>query len=50
MTHLSLVSQYGVRILLAVVVSTLAGLLVTVLTLHLLRDRGDDGPKEPPHA
>jgi hypothetical protein len=47
---LSLVSQYGVRILLAVVVSTLAGLLVTVLTLHLLRDRGDDGPKEPPHA
>jgi len=50
MTHLSLVSQYGARILLAVVVSTLAGLLVTVLTLHLLRDRGDAASEELPDA
>lgn len=50
MTHLSLVSQYGARILLAVVVSTLAGLLVTVLTLHLLRDRGEAAPEELPDA
>jgi len=39
MTHLSLVSQYGVRMLAVVVLSTLAGLGVTVLSLHLLRDR-----------
>ena len=43
MTHLSLVSQYGIRLLTVVVLSTLAGLAVTVLTLHLLRDR-DPGP------
>ena len=49
MTHLSLVSQYGVRML-VVVASTLAGLVVTVLTLHLLRDRGDAPEEEPPHA
>ena len=39
MTHLSLVSQYGVRMLAVVLLSTLAGLAVTVLTLHLLRNR-----------
>ena len=39
MTHLSLVSQYGMRMLAVLVLSTLAGLAVTVLTLHLLRDR-----------
>ena len=39
MTHLSLVSQYGVRMLAVVVLSTLAGLAVPVLSLHLLRDR-----------
>lgn len=39
MTHLSLVSQYGVRMLAVVVLSTLAGLAVTVLSLHLLRDK-----------
>jgi putative effector of murein hydrolase LrgA (UPF0299 family) len=37
MTHLSLVSQYGLRILAVIVLSTLAGLLVTVLALHWLR-------------
>lgn len=36
MTHLSLVSQYGLRILAVIVLSTVAGLLVTVLTLHWL--------------
>lgn len=39
MTHLSLVSQYGVRMLAVVVLSTLAGLAVTALVLQLLRDR-----------
>ena len=39
MTHLSVVSQYGVRMLAVIVLSTLAGLCVTVLSLHLLRDR-----------
>lgn len=37
MTHLSLVSQYGLRMLAVVVLSTLAGLGVTVLALHLFR-------------
>ena len=37
MTHASLVSQYGFRMLAVVVVSTLAGLLVTALSLHWLR-------------
>ena len=50
MTHLSLVSQYGARMLLVVVASTLAGLLMTVLTLHLLRGRSDTPSQEPPHA
>ena len=39
MTHISLVSQYGIRMLAVVVVSTLAGLLVTVTTLRWLWDR-----------
>ncbi|NMM09613.1 MAG: CidA/LrgA family protein [Polaromonas sp.] len=38
MTHLSLVSQYGVRMLVVIVVSTLAGLGVTVLSMQLLRE------------
>ena len=42
MTHLSLVSQYGLRILAVLVLSTLAGLAVTVLGLHLLQQRGGD--------
>lgn len=42
MTHLSLVSQYGFRMLAVVVLSTLAGLLVTVLSLHWLRERSAD--------
>ena len=49
MTHLSLVSQYGVRLLAVVVLSTLAGLAVTVLSLHLLpgRNRADAAAEIP---
>ena len=48
MTHLSLVSQYGARMLAVVVLSTLAGLGVTVLSLHLLRDRQPLEAPSPP--
>lgn len=41
MTHLSLVSQYGGRMLVAIVLSTWIGLAVTVLVLHLLRRKDD---------
>ncbi len=41
MTHLSLVSQYGLRMLAVLVLSTLAGLGVTALTLYGLRERPD---------
>ena len=34
MTHLSLVSQYGLRMLAVIVLSTLIGLAVTVLGMH----------------
>ena len=53
MTHLSLIAQYGFRMLAVVVVSTLAGLLVTVLAMHLLRGpapTADTDPKDTPHA
>lgn len=50
MTHLSLVSQYGFRMLAVIVLSTLAGLLVTVLSLHRLRDRTSDAREGPPDA
>ena len=50
MTHLSLISQYGFRMLAVVALSTLAGLLVTVLSLHWLRDPSTDAPESPPHA
>ena len=41
MTHLSLVSQYGVRLLAVVVLSTLAGLAVTALLLNYLWRRDE---------
>ena len=41
MTHLSLVSQYGWRMLLVIVLSTLAGLAVTVLCLHWFTNAKD---------
>ena len=50
MTHLSLVSQYGVRMLAVVVLSTLTGLVVTVLSLHFLRGRTDPIGEESPDA
>lgn len=37
MTHLALVSQYGVRMLLVIVLSTWLGLIASVCVLHLLR-------------
>ena len=37
MTHLGLLSQFGVRMLIAIVVSTWVGLGVTALVLHRLR-------------
>ena len=39
MTHLGLVSQYGMRLLLAVVVSTWIGLAVTALVLRAMLPR-----------
>ena len=50
MTHLALVSQYGVRMLAVVVLSTLAGLAVTALALHLMRDDSNSpsAPSTPP--
>ena len=41
MTHLSLVNQYGLRILLVIVLSTLAGLAVTVVCLHWFKSPDD---------
>ena len=42
MTHLGLVSQYGVRMLLAIVLSTWIGLAVTALVLRALSQRLPD--------
>jgi len=50
MTHLSLVGQYGVRMLAVVVLSTLAGLAVTVVSLQLLQGRTDPQDQEGPDA
>lgn len=41
MTHLSLVSQYGFRMLLVIVLSTLAGLAVTALCLRGFKSTKD---------
>jgi len=46
MTHLSLVSQYGARMLAVVVLSTLAGLAVTALVLHFFRDGQDNNDSQ----
>ena len=45
MTHLALISQYGVRMLFTVVVSTIAGMAISawVLQLALRRRAGHDG-------
>lgn len=41
MTHLGLVSQFGVRMLVVVVLSTWIGLAVTALVLRLFKDQRD---------
>jgi holin-like protein len=48
MTHLGLVSQYGGRMLVVVVLSTLIGMAVTALVMNGLRDKAR--PKEKAHA
>jgi len=48
MTHLAVVSQYGLRMLVAIVVSTWIGLAVTALALRLLL-RGDASTPPPVH-
>lgn len=50
MTHLALLSQYGLRMLAVIVVSTLAGLAVTVLALYWLRERPSTTPKDDAHG
>ena len=50
MTHLSLVSQYGFRMLAVVVLSTLAGLGVTVLCLHWMQVKPEQGHHQGPDA
>jgi holin-like protein len=50
MTHLSLVTQYGLRMLVVVVVSCLLGLLVTVLTLQLFNRAPVEPPRKAPDA
>ena len=50
MTHLSLITQYGLRMLVVLVLSTLAGLLVTVLSLHWLQGRTENACEGPPDA
>ncbi len=46
MTHLSVVSQYGLRMLLVIVLSTIAGLAVMVLSLHWFRGAVQDAFQE----
>ena len=41
MTHLGLISQYGVRMLVVIALSTWIGLAVTALALQLFRDKSD---------
>jgi len=44
MTHMALISQYGLRLLLALVLSTWIGLLVTALVLRATLRRSDKAP------
>ena len=41
MTHLGLISQYGVRMLVVIVLSTWIGLAVTALALQRFKDKDD---------
>jgi len=49
MTHLSLVAAYGLQILVVIVLSTLLGLVVTVLSLHWMRDPTKAQPPTDPN-
>ena len=49
MTHLTLLSQYGGRMLLVIALSTWIGLAVTALVLHRLGRQDRPGDDEPPH-
>ncbi len=42
MTHLALLSQYGLRMLVVIVLSTWLGLAVTALVLHAMRGASND--------
>ncbi len=42
MTHLGLLGQYGLRMLMVIVLSTWVGLAVTALVLHKKRESSDD--------
>lgn len=46
MTHLTLISQYGFRMAVVIVLSTWAGLAVTALVLHALMRRDGPSPGE----
>jgi putative effector of murein hydrolase LrgA (UPF0299 family) len=48
MTHLALVSQYGGRMLLVVVLSTLVGMVVTVLVMNAFRDKPSSASADNP--
>ncbi len=50
MTHLSIIGQYGIRILVVVVLSTLVGLAVSVLGLHWLQQKGSADNTESTHG
>ena len=42
MTHLGLVAQYGGRMLVVLVLSTVVGLAATALVMHVMRDKSRD--------
>jgi holin-like protein len=48
MTHLDLLSEYGVRMLVAIALSAWAGLAVTALVLQLLREPKETAGESPP--
>jgi holin-like protein len=50
MTHMALISQYGLRMLAALVVSTWVGLAVTALVLRALLPRSNTTTSTPPEA
>lgn len=50
MTHLGLVSEYGLRMLLVIALSTFAGLAVTALVLRRLLRTGEGASQEPGHG